>query len=59
MNKDLAIVFLVPVVVALNPAPLAAVFVMILLPNPKRLMLGYLAGAYTIRLSVTGLVAIS
>lgn len=31
---------------ALNPALLAVVTVMLLLPNPKRLMIGYLAGAY-------------
>src|ERR1700756_1336481 len=30
----------------LNPSLLAAVTVMLLLPNPKRLMLGYLLGAY-------------
>ena len=29
-----------------NPTLLAAVTVMMLLPNPKRLMLGYLLGAY-------------
>jgi hypothetical protein len=31
---------------ALNPTLLAAVTIMLLLPNPKRLMLGYLLGAY-------------
>jgi hypothetical protein len=46
MNTNLAIVLFAPVLVALNAPLLAAVFVMILLPNPKRLMLGYLAGAY-------------
>jgi hypothetical protein len=30
-----------------NPSLLAAVTVMLLLPNPKRLMVGYLLGAYT------------
>jgi hypothetical protein len=30
-----------------NPSLLAAVTVMLLLPNPKRLMLGYVLGAYT------------
>ena len=53
MNANLAIVLFAPVVVALNPALLAAVFVMILLPNPRRLMLGYLAGAYAISLAVS------
>jgi hypothetical protein len=31
---------------ALNPTLLAAVTIMLLLPNPKRLMIGYLLGAY-------------
>jgi len=51
MNADLAIVIFAPVAAALNPAVLAAVFVMILLPHRKRLMLGYLAGAYAISLA--------
>jgi len=53
MNTSLAIVLFAPVVVALNPALLAAVFVMILLQNPKRLMLGYLAGAYAISIAAS------
>jgi hypothetical protein len=32
---------------ALNPTLLAPTTVMLLLPNPKRLLLGYLLGAYT------------
>ena len=32
---------------ALNPTLLTATTVMLLLPNPKRLMLGYLGGAFT------------
>jgi len=51
MNTDLAIVIFAPVAAALNPAVLAAVFVMILLPHRKRLMLGYLAGAYAISMA--------
>jgi hypothetical protein len=47
MNRDLAIVLLSAVLATLNPSLLAAVTVMLLLPNPKRLMLGYLLGAYT------------
>ena len=47
MTRDLAIVFFASVVATLNPSLLAAVTVMLLLPNPKRLMLGYLLGAYT------------
>ncbi|HKT83853.1 MAG TPA: GAP family protein, partial [Solirubrobacterales bacterium] len=35
-----------------NPTLLAAVTLMLLLPNPKRLMLGYLLGAYTASISV-------
>jgi Sap, sulfolipid-1-addressing protein len=53
MNTNLAIVVFATVLVALNPTLLAAVFVMILLPNPRRLMLGYLAGAYAISLAAS------
>ena len=47
MNRDLTIVFLSSLVATFNPSLLAAVTVMLLLPHPKRLMLGYLLGAYT------------
>jgi len=40
-------VFLFALTAALNPTLLTATTVMLLLPKPKRLMLGYLAGAYT------------
>ena len=40
-------VFLFALAAALNPTLLTATTVMLLLPNPKRLMLGYLAGALT------------
>jgi hypothetical protein len=40
-------VFLFSLTAALNPTLLTATTVMLLLPNPKRLMLGYLAGAVT------------
>jgi hypothetical protein len=40
-------VFLLSLTAALNPTLLTATTVMLLLPNPKRLMLGYLAGAVT------------
>lgn len=46
MDKDLAVVLVTSLVATLNPALVAAVIVMVLLPDPKRLMLGYLAGAY-------------
>ena len=37
---------------ALNPTLLAATTVMLLLPRPKRLLLGYLLGAYTTSITV-------
>ena len=40
-------IFLFALTAALNPTLLTATTVMLLLPNPKRLMIGYLAGAYT------------
>jgi Sap-like sulfolipid-1-addressing protein len=40
-------VFLFALTAALNPTLLTATTVMLLLPNPKRLMVGYLAGALT------------
>jgi hypothetical protein len=47
MSSDLVDVFLLSLVAMFNPSLLAAVTVMLLLPNPKRLMLGYVLGAYT------------
>jgi Sap, sulfolipid-1-addressing protein len=47
MNRDVVIVLTSALLATLNPSLLAAVAVMCLLPNPKRLMLGYLLGAYT------------
>ena len=47
MNRDVVIVLTSAVLATLNPSLLAAVTVMCLLPHPKRLMLGYLLGAYT------------
>ena len=46
MSSDLVDIFLLGLVSMFNPSLLAAVTVMLLLPNPKRLMLGYLLGAY-------------
>lgn len=46
MHRDLFSVFLSSALAAFNPSLLAAVTVMLLLPHPKRLMLGYLLGAY-------------
>lgn len=47
MSRDLVIVLFSALIATLNPSLLAAVAVMLLLPHPKRLMLGYLLGAYT------------
>ena len=46
MSSDLLDIFLLSLVSMFNPTLLAAVTVMLLLPNPKRLMIGYLLGAY-------------
>jgi Sap, sulfolipid-1-addressing protein len=46
MSGDLVTIFLLSVLAMFNPSLLAAVTVMLLLPRPKRLMLGYLLGAY-------------
>jgi hypothetical protein len=42
-----------------NPSLLAAVTVMLLLPNPKRLMLGYVLGAYTTSITLGLLIVFS
>src|SRR5947208_2879472 len=39
-------IFLLGLLAMFNPSLLAAVTVMLLLPNPSRLMFGYLLGAY-------------
>jgi hypothetical protein len=46
MSSDLVSIFLLSLAAMANPSLIAAVTVMLLLPNPKRLMLGYLLGAY-------------
>ncbi len=46
MSSDLVDVFLLSLVAMLNPTLLAATTVMLLMPNPRRLMSGYLLGAY-------------
>ncbi|HVY77612.1 MAG TPA: GAP family protein [Solirubrobacterales bacterium] len=45
-------IFLLSLLAMFNPTLLAAVTLMLLLPNPKRLMLGYLLGAYTASIGV-------
>jgi hypothetical protein len=46
MSSDLVDIFLLSLLATLNATLLAAVTVMLLTPNPKRLMAGYLLGAY-------------
>src|SRR5262249_31504847 len=57
MSNDLLAVFLLSLLAMLNPSLLAAVTVMLLLPSPKRLMVGYLLGAYLTSITV-GLVIV-
>lgn len=52
--SDLAQIFLLSLLAMFNPTLLAVVTLMLLLPSPKRLMLGYLLGAYLTSMS-TGL----
>ncbi len=47
MGQDLISFFVSALAATFNPSLLAAVTVMLLTPHPKRLMLGYLLGAYT------------
>lgn len=47
MGSELADIFVLSLVAMANPTLLAATTVMMLLPNPRRLMAGYLLGAYT------------
>ncbi len=46
MSNQLLDIFLLSLFAMFNPSLLAAVTVMLLLPSPKRLMAGYLLGAY-------------
>lgn len=50
--SDLIQIFGLALLAMANPTLLAAVTLMLLMPNPKRLMLGYLLGAYTTSISV-------
>jgi hypothetical protein len=56
---DLASIFFLALLAMLTPSLLAAVTVMMLLPNPKRLMLGYLLGAYTTSITLGLLIVFS
>ena len=53
---DALSIFLFALMSAANPTLLAAVTIMLLLPNPKRLMLGYLLGAYLTSITIGMLV---
>jgi Sap, sulfolipid-1-addressing protein len=57
MNSNLTVVLSSAVVATFNPSLLAAVTIMLLLPQRKRLMLGYLVGAYTTSI-IAGLVIV-
>lgn len=50
--SDLGTIFLLSLLAMFNPTLLAAVTLMLLTENPKRLMLGYLLGAYTASITV-------
>jgi hypothetical protein len=57
MGSDLIDIFLLSLAAMFNPSLLAAVTVMLLLPSPKRLMFGYLLGAYATSITL-GLVIV-
>jgi hypothetical protein len=59
MSSDLVDFFLLSLVAMLNPTLLAAVTVLLLMPNPKRLMAGYLLGAYTTSITLGLLIVFS
>jgi hypothetical protein len=59
MSSDLVDIFLLSLVAMFNPSLLAAVTVMLLLPNPQRLMLGYVLGAYTTSITLGLLIVFS
>jgi hypothetical protein len=59
VSNNLVAVFLLALVAMVNPTLLAAVTVMLLMPNPKRLMVGYLLGAYTTSITAGLLIVFS
>ncbi len=59
MSSDLVDVFLLSLVAMFNPTLLAATTVMLLMPNPKRLMTGYLLGAYMTSITLGLLIVFS
>jgi hypothetical protein len=56
---DLAGIFLLSLLAMFNPTLLAAVTVMLLLPNTKKLMFGYLLGAYMTSITLGMLIVFS
>jgi Sap-like sulfolipid-1-addressing protein len=56
---DLASIFLLSLVAMFTPTLLAAVTIMMLLPNPRRLMFGYLLGAYATSVTLGLLIVFS
>jgi hypothetical protein len=59
MNSDLVSVLLLSLVAMANPTLLAAVTALLLLPRPRRPMLGYLLGAYTTSIAAGLLIVFS
>ncbi|MFN8162453.1 MAG: GAP family protein [Solirubrobacterales bacterium] len=57
--SDLLSIFLLSLLAMFNPTLLAAVTVLMLLPNTKKLMLGYLLGAYLTSISLGLLIVFS
>jgi hypothetical protein len=57
--SDLASIFFLSLLAMFTPTLLAAVTVMMLMPSPKRLMLGYLLGAYTTSIAAGLLIVFS
>lgn len=57
MSSDVLTIFLLSLAAMFNPSLIAAVTVMLLIPNPKRLMIGYLLGAYLVAITM-GLVIV-
>jgi hypothetical protein len=57
MSSQVLDIFLLALLAMFNPSLLAAVTVMLVLPNPKRLMAGYLLGAYVTSMTL-GLVIV-
>jgi Sap, sulfolipid-1-addressing protein len=59
VSSDLLSIFLLSLLAMFNPTLLAAVTVMMLMPNTKRLMFGYLLGAYTTSITLGLLIVFS